>query len=179
LFREQGYEATTVDQIAEAVEVSPSTFFRYFKSKEDLVLTDDYDEPLIAVYRAQPAELGALPAFRRTLRAVLGAASDEERVDMRRRFELGLSVPGLRAALLDQLVQTMQRVTRVVAERAGCSPDDFKARTLSGAILGVMIAAEFQWVEQPESDMVELLDEALALLEAGLPLDGSERRPSL
>src|SRR6266516_841718 len=43
LIREQGYDATTVEQIAEAAEVSPSTFFRYFPTKEDVVLQDDMD----------------------------------------------------------------------------------------------------------------------------------------
>jgi AcrR family transcriptional regulator len=47
LFRAQGYSATTVDQIAAAAEISPSTFFRYFPTKEDVVLLDDYD-PLLA-----------------------------------------------------------------------------------------------------------------------------------
>jgi AcrR family transcriptional regulator len=47
LFQEQGYAATTVDQIAEAAEVSQSTFFRYFPTKEDVVLTDDYDPVMI------------------------------------------------------------------------------------------------------------------------------------
>src|ERR1700685_306712 len=47
LFREQGYHATTVEQIAAAAEISPSTFFRYFPTKEDVVLQDDL-EPLLA-----------------------------------------------------------------------------------------------------------------------------------
>ena len=54
LFREQGYGATTVEQIAEAAEVSPSTFFRYFQTKDALVLTDDYDPIMVERFRAQP-----------------------------------------------------------------------------------------------------------------------------
>ena len=52
LFREQGYDATTVEQIAEAAEVSPSTFFRYFPTKESVVLLDLYDEMFVRLYLA-------------------------------------------------------------------------------------------------------------------------------
>jgi AcrR family transcriptional regulator len=65
LFAEQGYEATTVDQIAEAAEISPSTFFRYFATKEDVVIEDDYDPLLIRAFIAQPASLSPVAAFRR------------------------------------------------------------------------------------------------------------------
>ena len=46
LFHEQGYEATTVEQITAAAGVSHMTFFRYFPTKEDVALADNYD-PLI------------------------------------------------------------------------------------------------------------------------------------
>src|SRR5262252_2552636 len=46
LIAEQGYDATTVDQIAAAAEISPSTFFRYFPTKEDLIIEDEYDAVL-------------------------------------------------------------------------------------------------------------------------------------
>src|ERR1039458_5497120 len=68
LFGEQGYHATTVEQIAAAAEVSPSTFFRYFPTKEDLVLQDDMDTRMIEALERQPAGLGpgaAGPAARR------------------------------------------------------------------------------------------------------------------
>src|SRR5215470_7669638 len=70
LFREQGYEATTVEQIAEAAEVSPSTFFRYFRTKEDVALYDDLDPLFIAAFEAQPAELSPVQAMRRAWRQV-------------------------------------------------------------------------------------------------------------
>lgn len=55
LIAKQGYEATTVEQIAEASEVSPSTVFRYFPTKEDIVLTDEYDPVMASVLRSRPA----------------------------------------------------------------------------------------------------------------------------
>src|ERR687886_66340 len=64
LFREQGYEATTIEQIAEAAEFSPSTFFRYFPTKEDVVMYDDIDPLLVAAFDAQPGELSPIQALR-------------------------------------------------------------------------------------------------------------------
>ena len=59
LFKDQGYDNTTVEQIAVAAEVSPSTFFRYFPSKEEVVLQDDYDALLIAAFHAQDVGVAA------------------------------------------------------------------------------------------------------------------------
>src|ERR1700756_2954703 len=63
LFREQGYQATTVEQIAAAAEVLPSTFFRYFPTKEDLVLQDDMDTRLLDAFARQPTGLGVIAAI--------------------------------------------------------------------------------------------------------------------
>src|SRR5215468_5989716 len=68
LFREQGYQATTVEQIAAAAEVSPSTFFRYFPTKEDVVLRDDMDDRLFEAFERQPASLSPLAALRAAIR---------------------------------------------------------------------------------------------------------------
>src|ERR1700691_5606418 len=64
LFREQGYHATTVEQIAAAAEVSPSTFFRYFPTKEDVVLQDDMDTRMLQAFIRQPPELAPIAAVR-------------------------------------------------------------------------------------------------------------------
>src|SRR5436309_10581986 len=78
LFREQGYDATTVEQIAAAAEVSPSTFFRYFPTKEDVVLYDAFDPLIFAAFEAQPAALGPIQALRGALHAVFGALSAKD-----------------------------------------------------------------------------------------------------
>src|SRR6201985_3605647 len=68
LFREQGYQATTVEQIAAAAEISPSTFFRYFPTKEDVVLQDDMEPALIEALEQQPVEMGIVAAVRAGVR---------------------------------------------------------------------------------------------------------------
>ena len=72
LFREQGYHATTVEQIAAAAEVSPSTFFRYFPTKEDVVLQDDMDIRLVESLARQPSDRTPIAAVRGRAAGSLG-----------------------------------------------------------------------------------------------------------
>jgi AcrR family transcriptional regulator len=170
LFQRQSYDETTVEQIAELAEVSPSTFFRYFPTKEDTVLHDRYDPILLARFLAQPAELGPIKALRETLRSVLGSLPTDELARERMRGALIMSVPALRAQMLDRVVETLEPFTEAVAARTGRRADDAAVRTLTGAVLGVMIAVMLQTSEDPDADYLALADEALAQLEAGLPV---------
>ena len=170
LFRERGYEATTVARIAEAAEVSESTFFRYFPTKEDVVLWDEFDPLIFEAFKAQPEESDPIRALRDAIRAVLVRTSPTEREHLRERVRLLLSVPPLRAALVDQLHGPMRLLAVAVAERTGRRPDDPAVRALAGAMMGVGLSAMFAAVEHSDADIVSLVDEGLAQLEAGLPL---------
>ena len=169
LFERQGYDATTVDQIAELAEVSQATFFRYFPAKEDVVLHDRYDPLLLADLRDQPPELSPITALRRTLRSVLGTLPADELARERQRALLIMSVPELRARTLDQLASTLQPFTEAIAERTGRPVDDPAVRALTGAVMGVSMSAILAASEDPNADYFELMDTALAQLEAGLP----------
>jgi AcrR family transcriptional regulator len=169
LFRTQGYEATTVEQIAEAAEVSPSTVFRYFPTKEDLVISDDYDPVLIAAFKAQPPGLAPIAVLRNALRVTFDEMPASELAVQRERIMLVLSVPALWGASLDNLTDSMRILVDMVAAREGRTSDDLKVRTFSGAVLGVMLEVMFRWSKDPEMDMYAELDRALAHLEAGLP----------
>src|SRR3974390_2701246 len=93
LFVEQGYDETSIEQVAEAAEVSPSTVFRYFPTKPDLVIYDALDERMIESFRAQPPALNAIQALRATFRSGCGAAMGEEMEVQRGRERLLRTVP--------------------------------------------------------------------------------------
>jgi AcrR family transcriptional regulator len=170
LFRERGYAATTVEQIARAAEVSPATFFRYFPTKEDVVLRDDYDPLLFAAFKAQPADLTPIQALRGAMSAVFTALPADELDQERERFALISAIPELRAKILEEFVRTIQVIAEAVAERIGRRPDDFAVRTFAGALIGVAMATMVAAIDDPDADYWELLDVALTHLEAGLPL---------
>jgi AcrR family transcriptional regulator len=170
LFREQGYHETTVEQIAEAAEVSPSTFFRYFPTKEDVVLQDDFDVLGIELFEAQPAGLSPVAAYRASAAQMFATLTPEEMARFRESTELMLTIPEVRARALDEFARTIDVTAAAIARRAGRSPDDFEVRNLAGAVIGVIMAATMPWAGQPTTDMFERIDAALAHLEAGLPL---------
>ncbi|HZE31078.1 MAG TPA: TetR family transcriptional regulator [Actinoallomurus sp.] len=171
LFREQGYDATTVEQIAEAAEVSPSTFFRYYPTKEDTVLTDEYDPMIVDTLRAQPPELPPVAAARATLRAIVGEMLADDRERLIERSRLLLSVSALRARQWDQMRESQNLMLDVLAERLGRSTADLELRLFVAAILAVWETAVMAWVEDDgRGDLLELLDRGMAFLTAGVPL---------
>ncbi len=173
LFREQGYSATTVEQIAGAAEVSPATFFRYFPTKEDVVVQDDFDIVTLDALEAQPAGLGPIAAFRAAAADTLAALSPEDMERFRETVQLTMAVPEIRARALDELSRTIDVISAAIASRAGREPDEFAARNVAGAIIGVIIAATMPLHAMRETDVRDMfarIDAALAHLEAGLPL---------
>lgn len=170
LFRELGYKATTVEQIAEAAEISYSTFFRYFSTKEDVLLIDNYDPLFVAAFEDQPSNLSPLQAIRNAMLSGIKDMSIDELTTVRERNELIMKVPELRAASLNNMTQMMQLIMELIAKRVGRNPEDLAVRTFAGAIIGVNISVMLYYAENPDADFATLLDEALSKLEEGLPL---------
>jgi AcrR family transcriptional regulator len=176
LFREQGYQATTVEQIAAAAEVSASTFFRYFPTKEDLVLQDDMDGRMIEALERQPASLGPVAAVRTATREVFASYSAADLAVIQESTALQLTVPEIRARALDEFARTIKVVGAALAKRAGRDADDLAVRTTAGAIIGVIISITMPWETDGQFDPQNIeetfrtIDQALAVLEAGLPI---------
>ena len=165
LFGEQGYNATTVDQIAEAADVSPSTFFRYFASKEAVVLTDDLDELMVSAMRGAPAGLTAMGAMRWAFADSLSKWGDEALSFELARQALINSVPELRSAMIDDFQRNVDLIATVMAERFDQDPRGLEVKVFAGAVVGAMLAAV-----SPGASFRSQVDQVLELLERGLVL---------
>ena len=175
LFATQGYDATTCEQIAAAAEVSPATFFRYFPTKEDVVLADRYDDLIVALLHDRPAAESPIEAVRRSLAAGLEAVYATDADIIRQRLRLVLSVPALRARLYEQQRATASVLAGELAGRMGATPDDLEVRAVAAAIAGAASAAVETWAEQG-GDLPAVMDRAMAALQHRLAVRSSGRQ---
>ncbi|WP_345039595.1 TetR/AcrR family transcriptional regulator [Streptomyces sannanensis] len=171
LIAEQGYEATTVEQIAEAAEVSPSTVFRYFPAKEDIVLTDEYDPAMLQVLRSRPADEPPLESLRFIMTCALRMFLENEHDELIQRTRLMVEVPAIRARMTETMTDTAQMLVHALAERTGRAPDDVALRVFTAAVLGALREVTVYWGERGfQDDLIELVDGALDTLKGGLEL---------
>jgi AcrR family transcriptional regulator len=170
LFAEQGYAATTVAQVAQAADVSESTLFRYFPSKEDLALRDDFVDLFVAAFRRQPAELGVIEAVRGAMRIGLGSQPPDVVELEERHHWLIFATPELLAGQVRQMLSESRMLTNEIAVRIGRDPDDFEVRNFTGAVFGVLMSAMLVAWENPSLNYLQLVDAGLDHLERGLPL---------
>jgi AcrR family transcriptional regulator len=163
LFAEQGYDATTIDQIAAAAEISPSTFFRYFATKEDVVVQDEFDEQFVDAFRAAGASPDPVMTLRRTIVATIASSDPHEREKSRQRMELTLSVPALRARTMQNTLDSFQDAVRGFAEGSGRPQDDLSVHAFVGALLGLALPVLMRWATDGYTgDLDTMLDDALA-----------------
>ena len=165
LIEENGYAATTVEQIAEAAEVSPSTFFRYFPTKESIVLADDLDPVILNAVEEQPPGLSPIQAVRRAYQAATANMSDDEREFETTRQRLMFSIPELKAAMYDEYYRTVNVMAELIGRRIGRSANDFEVRVFAGALTGAMMAA-FDNAPQTADTIYRALD----FVDSGMPL---------
>jgi AcrR family transcriptional regulator len=150
--------------------VSPSTFFRYFSTKEDLVVYSILDQVAIEEFKAQPVGLNPIQALRAAIGSAFDNFTNEELEELRERQALMRSIQELRARMLNELTQNLDVLAKLVSERIGRSGDDLVVRTFAGAVIGVIISVFFTDDENVKANLFKNIDVALDLLEAGLPL---------
>ncbi|MEV4220773.1 TetR family transcriptional regulator [Nonomuraea sp. NPDC049725] len=166
LFRERGYAATTVEQIADAAEISPATFFRYFPTKEHLVTLDRFP-PLVEALAAQPPG-PPLTVLRGAFREAFAELTAEEIAAGHAREVFAATVPELLVANLRRSPGLVGEVRDLVAAKAGCDAGDPRVRDAVGAVFGVVALIWLEWAHDAGMDAPAEVDRALARLESGV-----------
>ncbi|WP_194818044.1 TetR/AcrR family transcriptional regulator [Nocardia sp. XZ_19_385] len=162
LFDEQGFRAVTVEQVAAASHVSPSSIYRYFGTKEALILWDEYDPKLIELLSQNSDQVVTPQEFVEEIRESVPAlirelAADEERI--RRRMRYVASEPDVRDGLARETRQLEDVLRRVVGARIGRDPADLQIRLLAAMLAWGFDAALDYWMQ---TDFDLPLAEALA-----------------
>lgn len=148
LFERNGFDATTVDDIAAAVDIAPRTFFHYFPTKDDVVLADYADRlaRISAVLAERPPVEEPWTALENAFLAV-AADYDLERGVLLQRFRIMMTTPSVFARSLQLQAGWEDAVAEAIAERLGIEPDeDIAPRLMAAAALAAMRAAMRHWL---------------------------------
>jgi len=167
LFAEHGYDAVTVEQIAAAAGVSHMTFFRYFPTKEDVVLSDDHDPLLRTLIRDTPAELPTFERIRRALSAGLNEIYPANRAAMLTQNKIIAATPALRARLWEDQAATAKLILDALGVADGDLRTQLRVNVVAAACLAAASTAILTWAENdgtPElPELLELAFDALTI----------------
>jgi AcrR family transcriptional regulator len=163
LFREQGYDATTVEQIAADAGVSHMTFFRYFPAKEDVALSDSYDPLIAGLLEQTPAGWPLTDRIRTVLVQGLRQVYDTERDTLLAQNQLIVSTPALRERLWADQIATQELILGALG------PDpSFADRVTVAACLAAASTAVLAWVENDGVPALpDLIEQAFEALNGG------------
>jgi AcrR family transcriptional regulator len=178
LFAASGYEATTVDEIARAAGVSRRTFFRYFASKEDVLVetSDALVEDLLAAFSRRPADEPPLVAVHRALRPVVEARladGDQARAIIRLLRESRT----LRRAMLERHARMEERLAAIMAVRLKTDPRKDSTPALLAFVTRALLDTAFNvWFDQHPEDVGAMVDDLFRKLRAVTRGRAADRR---
>ena len=166
LFLEQGYDATTVEQIAAAAGVSHMTFFRYFPAKEDVVLSDSYDPMIARLLERTPDGWPLLKRIRSALLEGLAQVYENDRDTLLAQNRLIAATPALRDRLWADQIATQQLFLRALGDGAGHDHrPSLQVRVTVAACLAAASTAILAWVENDGTpELPDLIDAAFDTL---------------
>jgi TetR/AcrR family transcriptional regulator, regulator of mycofactocin system len=179
LFTEQGYEETTVAQIAAAAGVSSRTFFRYFDSKA-AVLWNEFDSEVESL-RAEFSKVGRdVPMMDGIRQVVVGVNRyrAQDVPELRTRMHLIGSVPALQASAAPHYDAWERAVSEFAAARLGQQADPLYPLAIGRTTLAAARAAFDRWLARADADLTVYLDAALTALADGFRLAGRDGAPS-
>jgi AcrR family transcriptional regulator len=165
-----GLAEVTVEQIAEAADVSPRTFFNYFSSKEEAVVAADLERAGEMVERVaeRPADEPVLESVRAVVCAMLGETGARQR-EWVRQVRLVRANPALVPHQLAAYAAIEARLASAIAERTGLGADDLYPALTATAVMAATRVATTRWLDSDgRTELATCIDEALDLLTTGL-----------
>lgn len=165
LFAERGFDDVTVDEVADRAEVSKSTLFRYFETKEDLLLVDArmHRDALLRALSDRPTDEPVLASLRYALQS-LAADYQADRLRAVQRNRIIAESPALAARSLERQVAWEDGLAEVILPRlAGEADAETRAAVLAAAAMAVVRVATRRWIAS--DDDTEMIDHVLAALD--------------
>lgn len=172
LYDQHGYGRVTIEEIADRADVSPSSVYRHFGTKEGILLWNpdhegDAPDDLVTVEDGE----SLLTELRRIARRELLTESADSRDVRHRRLQYVFEEPALRSSMGPRLESATSLFAEILARRTGRDVTDLDVQVTAGATTGALFSALRWWhANRPSTDLSVVLDETLDALQEGLPL---------
>ena len=179
LFERKGYDATTIDEIADAADVSPRTFFRYFDSKVEVVMDHKGDDDdLLDRLQERPAEESPIQAMCAVMCDELSRLVEDNTLFVRQ-MRLMLNTPSLHALAREHFNEHEQDILTECARRLDLPTSDLRAHVVASALSNTIWTVVSLWVAEEGSPerLLEMITDACALLSSGLDPRDTVRNP--
>lgn len=171
LFDAHGYDEVTIERIAEAAEVSPSSVYRYFGTKEQLVIWDEYDPMALQAIAAELPGRSPLEALRLVVSELVVRAFEEDAERIHRRLRLAYTHPAIEAASALQAYEMAGLIAGMVAHATGKDPDELDVQVFAHAFTGGLLGALKHWYATDfATPLRTIVEKPLAVLDEGLDL---------
>jgi AcrR family transcriptional regulator len=180
LFLARGFEAVTVEEIAQAAGVSRRTFFRYYQSKEDVMVerTDRLGEQLLAELAARPPKEPPLLAIRNALVPAIEYGLTEPDL-VRSTIRLLRETSALRRAVMERRNRLEERIAALMVERMDTTGDDNTPMLLAFITRALHDTTFNAWYDHETDDIADLVDDLirrLCAITADMPAEFKQPR---
>jgi AcrR family transcriptional regulator len=165
LFRTYGFESVTVEEIAKMAGVSRRTFFRYYKSKEDVMVErlDRDGERLVEELESRPLEETPLMAIRNSLIIAIEYGLQNPEL-VREATRLARETTALRRALMERRNRFEERIAAIMVKRLNTTSDDNTPMLLAFVTRALNDTVFNAWYDNETDDIVGLVDDLISRL---------------
>lgn len=169
LFEERGFEAVTVEQIAEAAEVSASSVYRYFGTKEQIVVWDEFDPQMDEILAGALGAEVPLAGLRRVMLGLAAAMTPEDERRMVRRLRLALTSPALEQATIASTYTVSEVVEQALARYLDRPIEDLEVQVFAHSLVGGFLGMFHHWQGTGyQAPLLEVLTRTFDIFEEGL-----------